>query len=481
MARRLLTTLLVLGLCAAAWWIVQSRDAVDEGLVVHITVEDRNGKAVPIAEVQAVYTPGWRKVDGQGRGRLTNLLLRADEQPSPEALRAAVQVRAPFFTQRRGHAPLAEERGDGSFSLRFTLDHHGVVKLSVDQTHLGSVKAFLEPDPRWEAMDRGNVARPGAPAAYRVYPGDGPLIVRLEGEPDENGVIQAATQRRYFDAPSPGYVVEWQITAHEVRAILGTVLPPSDGPRPPSLKGVVHIVEVGARRIDYGAVPVDHSGQVIIRQLGLGGGKFELTAACPYLGPFEPVVVAAGDVVDLRATGVEPWFVVEHPGLENAQQRGARFTLDGEVLPDEARLFGRGRTTLPRPRPADPASDGYSELGLYVPGTETEPPLRGVAPLTLAAPGANLVRVTLAPAPAGRVVVRVPRETLSTRGGATVRLGKGRETTLIAKLAEEARFANADIGTHTITIEWNQDGVGPTTREVTVEADKTTTVDIGQP
>lgn len=398
MARRLLITLCLAALGAMAWWILHTREQPDEGLVVHVRVQDAAGRPLPGAQVQGVYTPGWREVDASGRRRLTRVLLRADEAPSAEALQAAIQVRARFYTLPRGAEPAVKRLSQDEWELRFALQNHGVFRLSVEDTHLGPVKAFLEPDPegRWEAMDRGNVARPGSPAAYRIYAGLTRLTVRLEGEPDKDGAIAAATRRWTIDAPAPGSLLERSFTADEVLPIIGSLTAPADGPQPPTLRGRVAVAGIAAdgTRTEYGAVRVDDAGTFIVRRMGKG--TYELTPTCDCVSGFEPQRVEAGDVVALAGAAVEPWLVVEHVGLSNARDRNATFALQaaadaGAPTIGHPLLFAHEKTTVSVPA----GSGNRLQLVVRAPGTDTEPPLIGAGEARLEQPGANPVRIEM--------------------------------------------------------------------------------------
>lgn len=472
-------TLCVAALGVAAWLIVRPGETPDEGLVVHVHVVDDEGRPLAGAQVQPVYVPGWREVDDSGWRRMNHVVLRAEEEPSPQALRAAVQVRARYYTLRRGTEAEVSRRPDGTWEMRFTLSHHGVFRLTVAESHLGNVKAFLEPDEpegRWEAMDRGNVARPDAPATYRIYPGMKRLVVRLVGEPGEMGVVMAATRRYAFAAPAPGFIFERTVTASEVKPILGTVEAAADGPRPPSLAGRVAItgIQGDGTHMDYGEVPVDHSGSFLIRTVG--AGDYELTATCAYLGELAPQLVRGGDAVTLRAAQTNPWLEVIHEGLDDSLLSGASFSFGPERVPGpKPRLRKSGRTTLPRPA----GVPDTCLLVIDVPGTDTDKPLRGEGEVSFATPGRNEARIAMQPVPAGSVLVKISREALAAAGGATVQLGAGRETTLIAKLAEEARFGNVAVGETQVTVSWNEEGRAPEIRTVTVQADKETTLEFG--
>ena len=113
------------------------------------------------------------------------------------------------------------------------------------------------------------------------------------------------------------------------------------------------------------------------------------------------------------------------------------------------------------------------------PGTDTDPPLVGVGEVLLDQPGANPIRFEVMTVPSGSIRVHVDRETLTAAGGATVRLGESRETTLIAKLAEVATFAHVEAGSHEVRIEWNRGEREPTVRTVEVTAGERADVDIG--
>lgn len=485
MGHRLLITLLVAALGAAAWWIARPATSPDEGLVAHVYVTDRAGRALENAQVQRTFAPGWEVVTRGGYKRLARVPLREGEAPSAGAIATAVQVRARYYALRRGWEPEVRRRADGAWEVRFALHHHGVLRLHVRDTHLGEAKAFPEPDEplrRWEAMDAGNVARPGRPAAYRVYPGLEQVVVRLLGEPDMHGATGIATRRFFFDPPSAGHIVEKTVVPDAVVPIVGSVAAP-EGPPPPTLGGEVRITELamGGRRIEHDPVPVEPDGRFVVRTVG--AGRYELEPSCTFLAPIEKRIVEAGDVVEFEAPGLRPWLEFHHrpldvtaphvlffvTGTEDASTPSRPFPGNLDLLPDGAEL-----TRVPLPKP------GWCCYVVSTHGTSEERPLAKLSEvLEVTQVGPTAIRLDLQEAPHGTLLVRVEPEALERSGSATVRVGDGiREATLLPRIAQEARFENMPVGGGRAFLTW-EDGEGLVEEEsFSIEAGKTTTLSL---
>jgi len=463
MGKRILITLCVAAFGATAWWLMRPGQAPDEGLVVDVEVLDLDGQVLPKAQVQATFRPGWQSVNAAGQRRLTNLTLRADEDVSAKALMAAVSVRARFYTLRRGFEPQIERQQDGSWRMRFALHHHGVLRLSVADTHFGEVKAFLEPDPlnRWEAMDRGNVARPGLPAAYRIYPGFQKIAVQLRGEPDKQGAVGVATRRFFLSPPASGHIIERTVEPDAVMPILGSIVPP-EGPPPPTLAGSVRVTEITAdgSRIAHEAVAIERDGSFVIRTVG--AGDYELEAHVAFFAEPLTTLVAGGGLAEMRLERPAYWAVVAHPGLDLSLRKGL-FT---RQVPEEAEarpvaaLFGKNTSLVPLP------GAGTYALRLAVTGTNAAKPLDGDCLIVALDPGPANVRLEWQEAPSGTLVVHTTKASWEHARGATVRV-QGREATLMHGLREGVTFKNIRIVTDVeypglrVVIDWDDPTAAP--------------------
>ncbi len=451
MARRLLYTLVIAGLGAAAFFLAQPQEPEDLGLVVHVHVRDAADKPLKNAQAERLFDPGWRVVNGDGYRRLTHVRLKADqEKPTAEAVAEAVRVRAPFYTLRRGFEPQVTQRADGAWDARYTLHHHGVLRVHVQGTHLGPVKAYLEPDAkkRWEAMDQGNVARPGAPAAFRIYPGMEEVVVRMIGEPDKDGVIAVATRRHSIKPPGTGHIVEKHLVPDAVTPIVVNVL--CDEPRPPTLAGIVTVTELapGGRRIAHGPASIDDEGMCVVR--GVGAGRYELRALPHFLHPSKPVVVDGGASADVRCRP-RPWAVLEHPDVdlrEFASVVAVRAKDGGSKRRPRGWLPGLATSRIPLP------DTGSWNVRIALPGSDATPPVLLAADVVAEAAGPHERPLVGTTEPHGTLTVRTAPEAWTRARGATVTLGR-RTKTLLKGLAQEATFKHVRAGTVRVRLEWN--------------------------
>jgi len=480
MGKRIWITLCVATLAAGAWGLMRSSPAPNEGLVVEVEVLDQAGHALPKAQVEQVFRPGWQAVDRRGHQRLTHLALRAGEGVSPEALRAAVHVRARFYTLRQGFDPEVRKRADGSWALRFLLHHHGVLRLIVAESHLGAARAFLEPDPlhRWEAMDRGNVARPGSPAAYRIYPGFERIAVRLVGEPDRQGAVGIATRHFFLPPPDAGYVVERTLEPDAVQPILGSVLAPP-GPSPPSLGGRLRVSELtpeGAR-LPLEEVRMQEDGSFVVRTVG--AGDYELTAHLDYFPEPLTVLAAGGDVAKLRPPGAPCWAVLEHRGrdLRNARALLTRRVPGGSPPKPSRVFFGQNHSLAPLP------GTGSYAFHLDVAGSQTSVPLQGNCLVDASDVGPTRAVLKLRPAPSATLVVHTTPESWQQAHGARLSVA-GREATLLQGLSEGMTLSNLRVpaagGRVLVRIDWDDPAAAPSETRVALVPDQRTQVTLAR-
>jgi hypothetical protein len=471
--RRIGITLLVAGLGAAAFFLARSAPAPDEGLVVHVTLLDHAGAPVPLAQVERVFAPGWEDVDGQGRRRLVDVALRAGEAPDAAAIDRAIRVRAPYHAARGGFSPAVTRRADGAWEARYTLHEHGVLRLYVEPTHHGEPKAWLEADEphrRWEAMGAGNVARPGRPASYRIYPGLEEVAVRVAGEPDIYGKTAIATRRYLVKAPGAGHTSEGRLVPEPARPIVGRIAL-GDGAAPPTLAGVVLVVEQapGGRRIPHDDVMVNADGAFSLPHAG--SARYELTPVLDFFvdAPFE--VVEGGADVLLAAGTPRPWAVLAHQGPD-ALSRPFDYRLrapGGAWQAIDGALRGDGSTSLPLP------SAGTWQIRADVPGTTAEPPLRLDAEVTAPAAGPVQADLHVTPVPHGTLLVQAAPGTLAQSGGLTVHLEDGRMATLLQGLAASVRIPHVPAGLVLVRGTWREPATAHEVALVEIEAGGTAT------
>ena len=160
---------------------------------MHVRVVDGDGAPVKEAQVERVFENKRLRVDAEGRARLTHVVLRELDAPSPRSLARAIRVHAPSHALRRPADARILRRDDGAWDMRLTLTAHGILRLYVEETHLGSCKAYPETEDgwerTWEPIEGRQVARYGQPASYRIYDDPRELVIRIEGEPDRDGAI----------------------------------------------------------------------------------------------------------------------------------------------------------------------------------------------------------------------------------------------------------------------------------------------------
>ena len=335
--QRLTALLAVVALAGTAWWIASTvasgpsgdTPTADEGLVVHVHVLDRAGKPVSPAQIVRVYDESRETVDGNGYARLTNVTLRADEEPSADAFTYAFKVLTRGHALRRGFTPEVTERDDGSWDVRYALHAHGTLRVHVEPVNLGTCKAFLERDEplrRWEPVGGHAVVRPGSVVDFRIYEGwdapghDGKIAVRLQGEAGADGVIAIATQRVLVDAPSPGHTAQLKLVPEPVDPIAGVVRV-KEGPLPPTLRGavLVHRVQDDGSRVYMGSVPIDDEGSFVIRDAGTE--TYELIAGLDFAPGVIEAKAKGGDYLELETVGRARWAVLEHPGFDATASR----------------------------------------------------------------------------------------------------------------------------------------------------------------
>ncbi len=333
--QRLIALLAVAALAAVAWWIAASvssgpdqdtpsaETGGDEpGLTVHVYVADRDGTPVTPAQVAQVYREARTPVDASGYARLEGVLLRADEAPSAEAFAVALKPLARHHALRRGFAPTATKRADGSWEVRYALHAYGILRVHVEAVDLGTCKAFLERDEplrRWEPVGGHAVVRPGSVVDFRIYEGwdaagfDGKVPVRLEGEADSDGIVAVATQRVLVDAPSPGHTAQLTLVPEPVDPILGVVRV-KEGPPPPTLRGtvLVHQVEDDGSKTYVGTVPIDDEGSFTIRDAG--ARAYEIVAGLDFAPGLITTKTKGGDYLELVTPGRARWVELTGAG-----------------------------------------------------------------------------------------------------------------------------------------------------------------------
>lgn len=511
--------LLVAALAAAAWWIAASAGpggarapADDQGLVVHVFVADREGKPITPAQVIQVYDEARAQVDDRGYVRLTDVTLRADEQPSAEAFTFALKPLARHHALRRGFAPTATQRDDGSWEVRYALHAHGILRVHVEAVDLGPSKAFLERDEplqRWEPVGGHAVVRPGSVVDFRIYEGwdapghDGRVPVRLVGEPGSDGVIGVATQRVLVDAPSPGHTAQLKLVPEPVDPIAGLVRV-KEGPPPPTLRGrmLVRQIEEDGSRIELGEIPIDDAGEFVFRDAG--AGRYELVAGLDFAPGLITTTCEGGDYLELETPGRARWVTLEHAGFDTRGTQAEAFVAPAEawteaypfaptihdVLLDAwkatrlaqvgvawegpstvgtpamppgwrwpAIVHGDGRTLVPLPGP------GAWSVTLHGDGTHERAPLRAATVVSLG-DDASEAQATLAleDAPHVPVVVRVSPDDWGEARSVTLQLGSRKRTVVRGGRMETtfAHVATADAFLpQRLQAVWDDDAIAP--------------------
>ena len=439
MARRLGILAIVVALGGVAFWAARNATAPDEpkGLVVRVTVLEADGKPVRGAQVRPRFSQAlWQTVDGAGKFTLHDVPLKAGKDVTAASLRDAIAVRARFLGVRAD--PDVAREGDGVWQAVFTLEPHGVLRLSIGETHLVPIKAWIEPDERgrFEAMGGRNVARMDRPATFRVQPRLKNLIVRVEGEADPLGNIRAASQRLEIEAPRDGIVKQIMIKPEAARPIVGTaqVALPDGGNELLDIDGaeiVVQTIEKQRPAHELGRVGVK-KGQFLIPFSGLG--PYALTLHAPMRAPGPMKVAAGGTEVMLIAGRKLPWIRFTHRELDPKRRRlrlrmsaadGAPVGVHGPLHPERS----WSRVVLREP------AKGL-QVRAEVPGTQKEPPLHGEVSLDAVDAEGLEIALPLTAAPHGTVQVAVDA---SSEDFGSLVLGD-RKTTLIPGASKPARI-----------------------------------------
>jgi len=478
--RRLLAAFALLALGAAAWWITRPAERGDEGLVVHVEARDEAGHPLARAQVQRVFAGPAERLDQEGRARLTHVVLRELDVPSPEALARALVVRAPYHALRRGERPTLTPRADGSWTLQIVLRAHGLFRLYVDPADQGEAKAFIEgggPDVLWEPIAGRQVARSGSPASYRVFGGAGDLSVRMEGVPDREGTVSVATRKFRFAPPAPGHVVEHVLKPEAVAQILGRiVLENGTGAKPPTLRGTVRFsqIEDDGRRIPLALVPIHDDGSFLARRTGKG--RYALVAKLALVPGTTTLEAAGGDEVEIRPTGPAAFALLAHPGLDTRQRR-AIFALGlgegAQGIPAAGIVPDLGRTFIALP------DAGAYDVTMRVAGTDAQAPLVGTGHVPAGQEG-RPVALAIREVPHGTLVVETTKASWTHARGGTLEC-LGRHATLLRGLKPSVTLRNLPAGEVVLTLQWDNDPGVESRARVRIKAGGTTKVTLARP
>ncbi len=473
--QRILLLLVIGSLAAAAWFIAHQEETPDEGLVVHIYLQDRAGKAVSLAQVIEIYGEKRTRVDSNGYARITGVTLRAGEEPSAEALKYAFKPLAHYHAVRRGFEPTITQREDGAWDVHYALHPHGILRVHVESVALGKCKAYLERDmplQRWEPVGGHAVVRTGSVVDFRIFEGwDDKLPVRLEGKAGPDGVPTVATQRLLIDPPSPGHTSQLRIVPEPVDPIAG-VLVFTGEPTPPTLRGtlVVRRLAADGSPVEIGRIPIEDDGSFVVRDAGTAEYTLE---AWPYAfdGP-TTVHTKGGEYVELALETEAHWLVIKHPKLD-LQGRAPRWWAQAPLRPGSFQpapmaltvlVLGETETLLSiqHQMPFD-AEDDYYRIALDVAGSAKAPPLRGTAEFGIPASGLPTGELTLEDVPHATVVVRMDPATWGPSTSARVEVD-GQVATLVKGAKDEATFRHVackpSVGRPegaetTLAVEWN--------------------------
>lgn len=452
---------LVLGLLLAAVLSVVlvlalgPRDGGKEaGIVVRVRVVDAEGRAIVGAQAQRRFAPAWRAVGADGHVRLDDVVLRAGEEPSADAIAAALDVRAASHALRRGEQPAVTAREDGTWDALFVLAPFGTLRLRIDGVRQPAVKAWVEKDPflgRVEAIGGFEVARPGQPAVWRVYEGMETVRIRIQGP------TGTALRVREIPAPGPGFVREIALEARSSAPIRGRIPVPDDWPVP-RIEGYVRVFQLddGGPEIELDPVVVryDDAGRV---------GLFEVPYSDEGRYRLEPVLVfvttpaaetRGGETITIEPAHLRPWIVAEAaPWPDNTAELEVR-----------VEALGEGRTLFPVPHGPLDAEDavyvvlpeaGHYRIALVLRGTKERPPREGTVEVEVGDSGPHRVRVPVTEPQWGAVLVRL--EATAGREGATVSLltPERRPVTVLPGLGDTARFEHVRAGPIVARVLWN--------------------------
>ncbi len=473
---------MLLALGTAAWWIVRPPERGDEGLVVYVEALDEAGRPASRAQVERVFEARMQGLDAEGRARLTHVVLRELDTPSPASIARALRVRAPFHASRRGDRPEITRREDGGWVLRVTLHAHGLLRLYVDPPAQGACKAFLEDTDRdegWEAVEGRQIARPGAPASYRVFAGAGELRTRIEGVADRDGAVTVATRKYVFAPPPPGHVVEHVLKPDPVAPILGRLSVSGSAPgdrKPPTLRGHVRVTQLTREggRIPLALVTVRDDGSFLARRTGKG--RYELVADLDFFPGTTTVEAAGGDMVEMAPAGPARFAILVHRGVDT-RQRAPTFDLESEggggAIRSAPFLGDNGRTFV-----ALPAANAF-RVTMRVAGTDDLPPLVGTARLP-ADQGDEPLALAVREAPHGTLVVETTKASWAASRGATLQC-LGRRATLLRGLRETVTLHNVAAGDVPVRLQWDDDPACASEAVIDVPADGTATVTMVRP
>ena len=378
--KRILIPLLFLSLAVATYALVYSsrdrdaRSTADQRVVVY--VQDTHGQAVSRAQVRTRFGgSAWQACDDRGLLVLRDLVLRPDAEWTPDAVAEAVQARAPYFTQRKGTFPAVSKDPEGAWNIHFTLQHHGVLRLSIRDSHLGKMRASIHPatTPKSsiEVMDGRSIARPDHPAAFRVYPDCEKLVVILRAERGMEAV-RAATQIIELRPPGTGGLIDRLLVPKPCKPIMGRVASSAGTELPPGAGDVV-IEQLGSNGARYAldaVTPLMVNGSFVAPQTG--DARYAITVRSPYLEDVATVQCNGGDDVVVEGARLRPWLEIRpsDPALGGRPVR-----LEAESVAKPPTVFtvdGRARTVFRIPI----QTSGRHVVRGVVPGTESHAPYR---------------------------------------------------------------------------------------------------------
>jgi hypothetical protein len=481
-SRRLFTTLVIAALAACAWMLARVTTQDDDaGPVAHVLVVDAEGRALATARVRARHGGEWQRVDAQGRVRMAGVALRDQEAPSPDAVAAALEVEERTHAMPPGRGPEAKARTDGDgVEVRFQLVEVGLLRLSIEPTTLGDVRAWILPGPGGEpvsAVGAQGVARVGRPATFRVFGSAEAVVARIEGEEHLVHGTRVATRLRPLPAPAPGHVLERRLVAEPRTPIRGRVLRP-EGFEGLPLSGRVRVVEVvaesegGAWRAHLPDVPLAPDGTFLVPFVG--AGSFELEAEVGGLGRTRLARVEGGADVELALADPPQAVEVVLTPAPDERAGPARLAVQREggqegVLSLAPDAEGRARVPLPR--------SGLLRLRATVEGSAAMPPSAS-EPLHLDAADLPLpIVLPLGEAPHGALLVALAPEAARSFRGASVRAA-GREASLLKGFATEVRFPHLAVGPVAVEVSFADEEMGWFLAQVAVEAGGETRLEV---
>ena len=472
MHRRVLLLVFALGLGALAWYAARRDPPPDEGLVVHVQVLDGAGGPLHPVQLERIYDETRVDLDKRGAARLTRVLLRAGDEPSPEAFGIALRPIARYHALRPGRPPCAvRARSDGSYNVTYHLQPCGLLRLHVRPTHLGACGAVIEstlPPGSWARVGAHDVTRAGSVIDYRIFAGTEEVLLRIDGEPDASGAVTVATRRYIVQAPSPGHVVQTTIEPEPVAPIVGRVVA-GDGPAPPSWEGTLRLREVleDGRAVPWGEVPIEPDGSFVVRTSSEATYRLDARLWC-FPDPLKDSC-EGGSTITLRPPGPPQWILLAHPGLDGAgrpialrlrsmARPGEEVAIARVVRHEEDRMWV---AVTPR---------GRWRLEATVAGTPSTPPLRA-APVEIDTTVSGEIRAELAfeVEPHGMLVVKTTAASWEGVRSARVYID-GQVTTLVRGAGQEREMLYIRAGTQALRIEWDDEAGTITSAAVDIVA-----------